>query len=191
MSDPPYDYPGRTSRADAFAIFAATLAVVALAFSIPALLVASNAREKAQVAEDRAANASAAPPPASSTTPSTTTQATRPPATSSSCPAAGLGSTLSDHGATPAVGTTIRVQAGDFYFAPTCVTQTPSATVTLVVHNRGGALHNVSVPAQSIDRDVPAGKTITVRVQVSGTPVQYFCKYHKTAGMLGALLPPA
>jgi plastocyanin len=192
MSDTPDRYPGQLTRVDAFAIAAMVLGVVALALSIPALLVASNARDKAQDAQDRAraavtAGREATRPSGSSPTATTTT---RPAMTSAMCPStAGLGGTLSDHGTAPAPGASTKVQAGDFYFAPTCITQTPSGTVALVVHNRGSALHNVSVADQGIDRDVRAGKTITVRVQITSSPVSYFCKYHRTAGMLGALIP--
>jgi plastocyanin len=28
-----------------------------------------------------------------------------------------------------------------------------------------------------------------VQVEVGSAPVQYFCKYHRTSGMVGALLP--
>jgi hypothetical protein len=45
MSDTPDRYPGQLTRVDAFAIAAMVLGVVALALSIPALLVASNARD--------------------------------------------------------------------------------------------------------------------------------------------------
>ena len=50
-------------------------------------------------------------------------------------------------------------------------------------------LHNLSVPGQSVDKDVAPGQTIAVRVKVTGAAVPYFCKYHRAAGMVGALLP--
>jgi len=58
-----------------------------------------------------------------------------------------------------------------------------------VVHNSGRMLHNISVPAQKLDKDVAAGQTITVTVKVAGKALPYFCKYHRTAGMVGSLLP--
>ena len=106
------------------------------------------------------------------------------------CPAAAhLTGRVNDHGAAAASGPLLQVQAGDTFFAPTCETSVPAGTVTLVVRNTGRALHNVSVPGQGIDTDLAAGQTITVHVKVSGGAVAYFCKYHRTAGMVGSLLP--
>ncbi len=106
------------------------------------------------------------------------------------CPtSAGLGKNVSDHGTEPASGTAVSVTAGDFFFGPTCITQTPSGTVTLKVENTGRALHNVSIPDQGIDKDVAPGETVTVDVTTGASTVGYFCKYHKGSGMVGALLP--
>jgi plastocyanin len=170
-------------------VTAIVLAVTALAFSIPALLLASSARNKAQSAEDQVGSAvgsaQATPPTVPSTVAPTTSAAPTTP-----CPAsAGLGSTVSDHGATPATGSRLSIEAADLYFVPTCITQVPPGSATLVVHNRGQALHNVSIPNQGINKDVAPGKTITLLVKVGGDPVQFFCKYHKTSGMVGALVP--
>jgi plastocyanin len=96
---------------------------------------------------------------------------------------------VNDHGSASATGATIDIQAEDFYFEPTCETGVQDGTVTLVVRNAGGALHNVSIPDQGIDEDVEAGDTIRVDVKVGSAAVQYFCKYHRTSGMVGALLP--
>ena len=112
-------------------------------------------------------------------------------ATSAHCPAnAGFTSTVNDHGAAPVKGAQAAVEAGDFFFSPTCQTQAPaSGTLTLVVHNSGQALHNVSVPDQNIDTDVQAGQTISVAVKVGSAPFTFFCKYHRTSGMVGAIIP--
>jgi plastocyanin len=88
-----------------------------------------------------------------------------------------------------ATGSTLQIQAGDSFFAPTCQTGVPAGTVTLTVHNGGQQLHNVSVPGQGIDTDVTPGQTITVKVKLGGKALPYFCKYHRTSGMWGSLLP--
>lgn len=100
-----------------------------------------------------------------------------------------LSDNVSDHGAKAAGGAAVQLEAGDFFFSPTCVTSAPAGTVTLTVKNTGQALHNVSVPDQGIDMDVPAGQTITVNVKVGDAVVNYFCKYHRTSGMVGGLAP--
>lgn len=110
-------------------------------------------------------------------------------ATTGACP--GMPSPVNDHGTATATGATIDMQAGDFYFSPTCERAVPpGTTVTLTVHNTGQALHNVSFPAQGIDTDVAPGQTVTVSVKVGGAGQTYafFCKYHRTSGMAGVLV---
>lgn len=101
------------------------------------------------------------------------------------------GAKVQDKGTKAASGSTVSVEAGDFFFDATCVSDTPAGTVTLTVHNGGQALHNVTIADQNIDEDVEAGQTITLHVKVGSSPVQYVCKYHRTSGMVGALLPAA
>jgi hypothetical protein len=110
-------------------------------------------------------------------------------APSGHCPAAGLPSNASDHGTVAAAGSQLTITANDFFFSATCVTGVPVGSVTLTVHNAGQALHNVSIPALNIDRDVSPGQTITIHVRMGSMPVVIFCKYHKSVGMYGALLP--
>ena len=121
------------------------------------------------------------------TTASAPTATTAP---SGHCPAsAGLPPNVSDHGAISASGGRLVIAANDFFFSATCVTGVAGGTATLIVHNAGQALHNVSIPALNIDRDVSPAQTITVQVHMGSTAVVFFCKYHKSVGMYGALLP--
>jgi plastocyanin len=94
-----------------------------------------------------------------------------------------------DHGSLSVTGTSADVQAGDSFFAPTCLTGVRSGAITLHVKNTGALLHNFSVPSQSIDVDIPPGQTITVTLKVGSGDLHYFCKYHRTVGMLGAVIP--
>jgi plastocyanin len=120
----------------------------------------------------------------------TTTTGTGSAGGSARCPAgSGLRGSVNDHGAQAASGPRLQVLAGDSFFAPTCQTGVRPGTVTLVVRNTGRMLHNLSVPAQKLDKDVAPGQTITVQVKVAGKALPYFCKYHRVAGMVGALLP--
>ncbi len=106
------------------------------------------------------------------------------------CPAAaGLPTPANDHGAVVSVGSVVSIQATDFYFAPTCVTGLRAGTVTVTASNVGAALHNLTIPSLGIDRDLPPGQSITISVEMGRSPVPFFCKYHRTAGMVGALLP--
>jgi hypothetical protein len=111
-------------------------------------------------------------------------------ATSGECPAtAGLPANVNVHGTTVASGSRLSIEASDFFFSPTCVTGVKSGTITLIVHNVGQVLHNVSIPQLHIDQDVASGHTITVQVKMGSAPLVFFCKYHRSSGMLGALLP--
>lgn len=98
---------------------------------------------------------------------------------------------VTDEGTEPASGPEVSVEAGDSFFGPTCTSGVAAGTVTLTVQNTGQALHNVSIADQGIDEDVEPGETITVQVTVGSSPVLYECKYHRTSGMVGALLPAA
>jgi len=100
----------------------------------------------------------------------------------------GLPESVADHGRKQATGSELSVEAGDSFFSPTCF-DVRADKVTLVVRNTGSALHNVSIPEQGIDADVAGSQAITVAVNLGTTPVPYFCKYHRTSGMFGALLP--
>ena len=100
---------------------------------------------------------------------------------------AGLPGAVNDKG-TASLAATRTITVDDEYFSPTCLTGA-SGTVTLTLHNRGRLLHNFSVPEQNIDVDIPPGATVTVKVNVAGKPIHFFCKYHRDAGQQGALLP--
>lgn len=111
-------------------------------------------------------------------------------ASGGTCPAsAGLPPSTNIHGTVAASGSQISIEAGDFFFNPTCVTGVHSGAITLTVHNGGVTLHNVSIPSLHIDMDITSGQTITVHVMMGKAPLVFFCKYHRGAGMLGALLP--
>jgi plastocyanin len=111
-------------------------------------------------------------------------------AASGTCPAsAGLPPSTNIHGTIAASGSQLSIEAGDFFFSPTCVTGVHSGTITLTVHNGGVTLHNVSIPSLHIDMDMTSGQTITVHVLMRKAPLVFFCKYHRGSGMLGALLP--
>jgi plastocyanin len=110
--------------------------------------------------------------------------------TGGTCPAsAGLPASTNIHGTVAASGSQVSIEAGDFFFSPTCVTGVHSGAITLTVHNGGVTLHNVSIPSLHIDMDMTSGQTITVQVRMGSAPLVFFCKYHRGSGMLGALLP--
>lgn len=127
--------------------------------------------------------------PASSASPPATSVAS--PTFGSDCGTlAGLTGQVTDHGTQQASGATIDLEAGDFFFKPTCVVVAAGRTLTVRVTNDGQALHNLSITSLGIDQDVAAGQTISVQVSFEGTgPLPFFCKYHLASGMQGAFVP--
>jgi plastocyanin len=79
------------------------------------------------------------------------------------------------------------LEADSFYFGPTFIHGDPGATVTLVIENESGALHNFSMG--DIDTDIPPDQTVRVEVTFPQSGVAlFFCKYHRSGGMNGELL---
>jgi plastocyanin len=83
---------------------------------------------------------------------------------------------------------TLDVELDNYYLEPTFVKADSGAHVTVTLKNDSKVEHNFSITSLNIDKDVEAGKTETVTVNLpSGTaPVEFFCKYHKGLGMQGA-----
>lgn len=77
----------------------------------------------------------------------------------------------------------------DRYFDPNVLAGPPGLRVTLMVRNEGSQLHNLTLASQGIAQDVPPGSIVAVPVMIpdSGEAV-FFCRFHRDAGMLGALL---
>jgi plastocyanin len=97
------------------------------------------------------------------------------------------GLSANDHGSKQVSGTA-EVEMDDFYFDPTVLKGKPGSKVTLTLKNEGKVKHNFDLDAQQIDQDIDPGKsaTVTVTIPPSGQ-VSFFCKYHKSMGMAGAL----
>jgi len=98
------------------------------------------------------------------------------------------GDKANDHGTKTVSGDSIKVELDDFYFEPTTIQGTPGSKVKLELDNEGSTIHNLTVSDQGIDQDVNAGedKDVTVTIPQSGS-IQFFCKYHKSLGMVGQL----
>jgi plastocyanin len=106
-------------------------------------------------------------------------------------PIGGYDGPVADQGIDASIDGAIAIDAGDFFFSPTCVVNPAGDTIAMTVTNSGGILHNVSVADQGVDVDVPPGQTIVVEIAVGDEPLAFICKYHRTAGMVGGLIPAA
>jgi plastocyanin len=104
-------------------------------------------------------------------------------------PIDGYDGPVADEGVGAATASEVVLDAGDFFFSPTCVVNDVGDTIKMTVSNSGGILHNVSVADQGIDVDIVAGETIEVEFELSDEPLVFICKYHRTAGMVGAVIP--
>jgi len=94
-----------------------------------------------------------------------------------------------DHGtATVEDSGKTEVELDDNYFDPTVLQGEPGKNVLLELKNEGGAEHNFTLEAQSIDEDVEAGGETEVMVKMPQSgQLSFYCKYHKDVGMAGAL----
>jgi len=97
------------------------------------------------------------------------------------------GVSANDHG-TKSVSGVAEVELDDYYFKPTVLKGKPGSSVTLELKNEGSVEHNFTIDSQGIDKDLEAGKDAKVSVTIpkSGV-VSFYCKYHKSMGMAGAL----
>jgi hypothetical protein len=82
----------------------------------------------------------------------------------------------------------VRWRWGGQSAAPT-TGQTSATTAAAGAANRSQGCPAASLPGQGVDKDVAPGQTITVQVNVGGKALPFFCKYHRTSGMVGSLLP--
>jgi YVTN family beta-propeller protein len=95
----------------------------------------------------------------------------------------------SDHGSVEVADRAeIVLEADDYYFAPTFLHGMPRQTLTLVVENESGTLHNLSISESQIDQDIPPkGKAEVQVIFPSSGTVRFFCKLHAAMGMNGEL----
>jgi YVTN family beta-propeller protein len=97
--------------------------------------------------------------------------------------------TISDHGTLEVKGqSTVALEADEYYFQPTFLQGTPGQRLQLEIENESGTLHNISLPEQRLDMDIPPKSKVIVEVvfPASGS-VRFFCKFHEALGMHGAL----
>jgi plastocyanin len=83
------------------------------------------------------------------------------------------GQKANDHGTNDVSGeSSVELEQHNFYFEPTILKGSPGQKLTIELSNEGSALHNFSIPDQSIDQDVqPDTKgEVTVTLPDSGDP---------------------
>ena len=100
------------------------------------------------------------------------------------------GVTYADHGTKDVRNRSkLELEADDYYFSPTFLRGNPGQTLTLLVENEANTLHNLSIPALGIDKDIPPKGKVQVDVTVPASEVLVFsCKFHGPLGMNGQFL---
>lgn len=84
--------------------------------------------------------------------------------------------------------TTLAVQANDYSFTPSILRGRPGQKVRLEIENESGTLHNISIPGQKLDKDIPPKGRVVAEVTFPQTGVvRFFCKFHSALGMNGEL----
>ena len=83
----------------------------------------------------------------------------------------------------------VSLRADDYFFAPAVLRARSGQPLRLHVENAAGTLHNLSVPALGVDKDVPPRGRIDVDVIVPAVgPVEFFCKFHGPLGQNGQIV---
>src|SRR5437867_2629334 len=83
----------------------------------------------------------------------------------------------------------LELEADDYYFSPTFLRGRPGQKLTLLVESEASTLHNISIPALGIDRNIPPKGKVEVNVTFPSSGVlAFFRKFHGALGMNGQLL---
>jgi len=100
------------------------------------------------------------------------------------------GVTYADHGSKDVRNLSkLELEADDYYFSPTFLRGNPGQKLTLIVESEAATLHNLSIPALGIDKDIPPKGKVQIAVTFPASGVlAFFCKFHGPLGMNGQLL---
>lgn len=87
-------------------------------------------------------------------------------------------------------GVTQTVQMGDDWFSPTFIKVAPGARLAIVVQQAGDVAHTFTIDGQAVDVALSrkgTSRTITVSGPPDSRLLVFYCKYHRFAGMQGAI----
>ena len=99
------------------------------------------------------------------------------------------GATYADHGTRDVRKLSkLELEADDYYFGPTFLRGNPGQKLTLMIENEVSTLHNITIPALGIDKDIPPKGKVQLDVAFPTSGVLTFsCKFHGPLGMAGML----
>ena len=100
------------------------------------------------------------------------------------------GVTYADHGTKDVRNLSrLDLEADNYYFSPTFLRGKPEQKLTLLVENEASTVHNITIPALGVDKDIPPKAKVQVDVTFPASGVLAFsCKFHASLGMNGHLL---
>lgn len=79
-----------------------------------------------------------------------------------------------------------KLEAFDFRFQPATIAVAGGNQLTLPFANKGKEPHNITIPAIGADLDLQPGESINVIfIPPASGPLEFFCKFHKSQGMVG------
>lgn len=94
---------------------------------------------------------------------------------------------VNDKGAASLEDDQLKMELGDFYFAPTFVQAIAGASVTLQLHNEGATAHTFTNDELGVDVTVDPGAEAEADVELPASgPVEFICRFHEAQGMRGA-----
>ena len=78
------------------------------------------------------------------------------------------------------------------FYEPREIALPANRELRFTVLNEGERLHNITIPALSIDMDVAAGQTIEVKIPATASAPRdgfflFYCKYHQAEGEAGRI----
>jgi plastocyanin len=100
-----------------------------------------------------------------------------------------LSGSVTDKGTQTVSGSTLKLEADDFYFKPTFIDAKPGTKLTVTIENEGQNTHTFTIDSAKVDEEMSPGKdaTVTVTVPSSGN-LNFYCRFHRGQGMQGAIV---
>ena len=100
-----------------------------------------------------------------------------------------LSGSVNDKGTQTVSGSTLKLEADDFYFKPTFIDAKPGTKLTVTIENEGQNTHTFTIDSAKVDEEMSPGKdaTVTVTVPSSGN-LNFYCRFHRGQGMQGAIV---
>jgi plastocyanin len=96
---------------------------------------------------------------------------------------------VTDKGTQTVSGSSLKLEADDFYFKPTFIDAKPGTKLSVEIENEGQNEHTFTIDSANVDQEIAPGKSATVSVTVpSSGDLNFYCRFHRGMGMQGAIV---